>query len=79
MVLSTARTEEEQVVMADKGPYISAILYEAKDIDKAFADATWAGMESVQAPAEDELTGRRLARLREPSGNLIQLRESVVA
>jgi catechol 2,3-dioxygenase-like lactoylglutathione lyase family enzyme len=79
MVLSTARTEEEQAVMADKGPYISAILYEAKDIEKAFEDATWAGMEAVQAPAEDELTGWRLARLREPSGNLIYLREAVAA
>jgi predicted enzyme related to lactoylglutathione lyase len=79
MVLSTARTEEERAVMADKGPHISAILYEAMDIEKAFEDATWAGMEPVQAPAEDELTGRRLARLREPSGNIIYLREPVAA
>jgi hypothetical protein len=49
------------------------------DIEKAFEDATWAGMEPVQAPAEDELTGRRLARLREPSGNIIYLREPVAA
>jgi predicted enzyme related to lactoylglutathione lyase len=79
MVLSSALTEEEQAIMADKGPYISAILYEAKDIDKAFEDATWAGMSAVQAPTDDDSTGWRLARLREPSGNLIYLRQTVAA
>jgi predicted enzyme related to lactoylglutathione lyase len=76
MVLSTARTEEEKASQASTGPYVSAILYEAKDLDRAFEDATWAGMEEVSAPAEDELTGVRMARLREPSGNLIHLRQA---
>lgn len=75
MVLSTARTEDEKVSLASTGPYISAILYEAQDIDQAFEDATWAGMEAVSAPAEDEWTGVLMARLREPSGNLIHLRQ----
>jgi len=76
MVLSNARTEEEKAALTSTGPYVSAILYEAKDIDRAFEDATWAGMEMVSAPAEDKLTGVRMARLREPSGNLIHLRQA---
>ena len=62
--------------MAGKGPYISAILYEAKDIERAFADGEWAGMEAIAAPAEDPLTGLKTAKLREPSGNLVELREA---
>jgi uncharacterized glyoxalase superfamily protein PhnB len=54
-------------------------LYEAKDLDRAFEDATWAGMKTVSAPAEDELTGVRMARLREPSGNLIHIRQAASA
>ena len=76
MVLSTARTEEEKASLAGTGPYVSAILYEAKDLDRAFEDATWAGMEEVSPPAQDEWTGVRMARLREPSGNLIHLRQA---
>jgi catechol 2,3-dioxygenase-like lactoylglutathione lyase family enzyme len=76
MVLSNARTEEERTELADKGPFISAILYEAQDINRAFEDARWAGMEEVSAPTEDDWTGLRTARLREPSGNLIHLQEA---
>jgi predicted enzyme related to lactoylglutathione lyase len=74
MVLSNAMSEEQKAILSDKGPYISAIIYEAADIEGAFEDATWAGMEAVSPPAEDELTGISTAWLREPSGNLIQLR-----
>ena len=76
MILSTAHTEEEKESLASTGPYVSAILYEAKDIDQAVEDAIWAGMEEVSAPAQDEWTGVRMARLREPSGNLIHLRQA---
>jgi uncharacterized glyoxalase superfamily protein PhnB len=76
MVLCTARTEEEKASLASTGPYVSAILYEAKDLDRAFEDAAWAGMEEVSSPAPDEWTGVRMARLREPSGNLIHLRQA---
>jgi catechol 2,3-dioxygenase-like lactoylglutathione lyase family enzyme len=76
MVLRTARGDEERAAMAGKGPYISAILYEAKDVERAFADGEWAGMEAIAAPAEDPLTGLKTAKLREPSGNLVELREA---
>jgi catechol 2,3-dioxygenase-like lactoylglutathione lyase family enzyme len=79
MILSNARSEEEKAALANTGPYISAILYEAKDLDRAVEDGEWAGMEIVAAPAKDELTGRRTARLREPSGNLIELHEAAAA
>jgi len=74
MVLSNAFSDEEKSILEGKGPYISAIIYEANNIQQAYEDATWAGMEAVSDPAEDSLTGIRTAWLREPSGNLIQLR-----
>jgi catechol 2,3-dioxygenase-like lactoylglutathione lyase family enzyme len=79
MILSTARSEEEKAALADTGPFIGAIIYEAKDLDRALEDGEWAGMEIVAAPAMDELTGKRTARLREPSGNLIELYEAAAA
>jgi len=74
MILSTANSAEEKAQLKEKGPFISAIVYEASDLDKAWEDAQWAGMGSVSSPHKDELSGTRMARLREPSGNLIYLR-----
>ena len=79
MVLSTARSDEEKAILREKGPFITSIMYEAKDLDQAFGDATWAGMEAVSDPAPDALTGIRCARLREPSGNLIDLYQAAAA
>ena len=76
MILSDAQTDEEKVSLAKTGPYISAILYEALDLDRAVEDAEWAGMEVVSGIGTDEHSGARMARLREPSGNLIHLREA---
>jgi len=79
MVLSTARSDEEKAILSVKGPFITSIMYEAKDLDQAFGDATWAGMEVVNEPAPDATTGLRCARLREPSGNLIDLYQAAAA
>lgn len=76
MILSDASTDEEKASLAKTGPYISAILYEALDLDRAVEDAEWAGMEVVSGIGTDENNGVRMARLREPSGNLIHLREA---
>ena len=76
MILSDASTDEEKASLAKTGPYISAILYEALDLDRAVEDAEWAGMEVVSGIDSDEHSGVRMARLREPSGNLIHLREA---
>ncbi len=76
MILSDAQTDEEKASLAKTGPYISAILYEALDLDRAVEDAEWAGMEVVSGIGTDEHSGARMARLREPSGNLIHLREA---
>jgi len=76
MFLSDASTDEEKASLEKTGPYISAILYEALDLDRAVKDAEWAGMEVVSGIGTDELSGARMARLREPSGNLIHLREA---
>jgi catechol 2,3-dioxygenase-like lactoylglutathione lyase family enzyme len=76
MILSDAQTDEEKASLAKTGPYISAILYEALDLDRAVEDAEWAGMEVVSGIGSDEHSGARMARLREPSGNLIHLREA---
>ena len=62
--------------MALHGPYISAIIYQATDVQRAWDDALWAGMEELQAPQTDPLTGLLCAYLREPcGGNAIMLTE----
>jgi catechol 2,3-dioxygenase-like lactoylglutathione lyase family enzyme len=76
MVLSTPRNDEEKAALAKTGPYISTIIYEAKNLEQACGDAEWAGMHLVAAPVEDERTRVQTALLREPSGNLIELRQA---
>ena len=62
------------------GPYISSIVYQAQDLQRAWDDALWAGLEALQAPTMDEVTGVKTAYLREPcGGNSIMLREPLAA
>lgn len=75
MTLTTARTPEEKAGYEKHGALISSIMYQAKDVRRAFEDAVWAGMEAIAEPAVDSLTGALTARLREPSGNEVTLRE----
>ena len=75
-ILSNARLAHEKAHFEDHGPYISAIVYQAKDVQRAYQDAVWAGMEPLSEPAVDPLTGALTAYLKEPcGGNAILLRE----
>lgn len=75
-VLENARHSHEKTHLAKHGPYISAILYQAKDVDRAYEDALWAGMKELSAPDKDPMTGLMTARLAEPCGsNVITLTE----
>jgi 4-hydroxyphenylpyruvate dioxygenase-like putative hemolysin len=75
-LLQNARTDFEKQHMAEHGPYISAIIYQAKNVQRAFEDGLWAGMVELQKPARDALTGLVTAYLREPCGsNVIMLTE----
>jgi len=75
-ILQSARHDFEKEHMAKHGPYISSIIYQAKDVMRAWEDALWAGMEALQEPAVDPLTGLLTAHLREPcGGNGIMLTE----
>lgn len=75
-ILQNARKDFEKTHMTEHGPYISAIIYQAKDVQRAWDDALWAGMEELQAPQVDELTGQLTAYLREPcGGNALMLTE----
>ena len=75
-VLHSARHEFEKRHQEEHGPYISSILYQAKNVERAFEDAVWAGMEEVQKPAKDPCTGLVTAFLREPcGGNMLTLTE----
>lgn len=75
-ILQNARHDFEQEQMAEHGPYISSIIYQARDIDRAYEDAVWAGMEALRGIDTDPLTGLRTAYLREPcGGNVIMLTE----
>ena len=78
-ILTNARLTHEKTHYQDHGPYISAIVYQAKDVQRAYQDALWAGMESLSEPAVDPLTGALTAYLREPcGGNAILLREPFI-
>ena len=75
-VLQTARQEFEKSHREAHGPYISSIIYQAADVQRAFDDATWAGMKALAAPERDGVTGALTAYLQEPCGdNVILLRE----
>lgn len=75
-VLHNARYDFEKSHMAEHGPYISSIIYQAKNVERAWQDALWAGMSELQAPAKDPLTGLQTAYLREPcGGNVLTLTE----
>jgi 4-hydroxyphenylpyruvate dioxygenase-like putative hemolysin len=75
MVLATPRSSEERATLDRTGPYISAIVYQALDVEQAFEDAVAAGLTALEQPSEDPLMRALTARLREPSGNEILLRE----
>jgi len=74
-VLATPSHPAEHELLAQHGPCISSVLYQATDVDMAYADAVSAGFEGLDAPALDDRLGVRTGYLREPSGNLIQVRE----
>ncbi len=75
-VLQNARKDFEVEHMAEHGPYISSIIYQAKDVQKAYDDAIWAGMKELQAPEVDSLNGLLTAYFREPcGGNVLMFTE----
>ncbi|KPJ81336.1 MAG: glyoxalase [Gammaproteobacteria bacterium SG8_30] len=74
-VLSQARTAAEKDGVAQHGPHIASILYQAQDVKRAWDDALWAGMQAIAEPAKDPVTGALTGYLREPVGNMITLRE----
>jgi 4-hydroxyphenylpyruvate dioxygenase-like putative hemolysin len=74
--LQNARQDFEKSHMAEHGPYISAIVYQARHVQRAFDDALWAGMKELRAPHVDPLTGVLTAYLLEPcGGNVLMLTE----
>ena len=75
-VLHNARHDFEKEHLDKHGPYISSIIYQAKDVNRAWEDALWAGMKELSAPEKDPLTGLETAYLREPcGGNVLALTE----
>lgn len=79
-ILQAARHEFQTAQLAKHGPHISSIVYQAKDLQRAYDDALWAGMECLQEPIVDEATGAVTAYLKEPcGGNAIMLREPFAA
>jgi predicted enzyme related to lactoylglutathione lyase len=78
-VMATPSIDAERELMDRHGPVISSVLYQANDLDQAWKDAVTAGFEDIAAPAFDDRIGARTAYLREPSGNLVQVRERLAA
>ncbi len=76
LILQNARTEHQENHQAQHGPYISAVIYQAKNVQRAYEDALWAGMKDLQAPEIDPLTGLLTAYVLEPcGGNALMLTE----
>jgi catechol 2,3-dioxygenase-like lactoylglutathione lyase family enzyme len=75
-VLHNARHDFEKAHLQEHGPYISSIIYQAKNVKRAWEDALWAGMQELKAPTTDPLTGLTTGYLREPcGGNVLTLTE----
>ena len=75
MILAEPRSDAERAEYERHGPLIGGIDYQAVDFERAYPDALAAGFTEVSAPAVDPRTGFATAVLREPSGNLVHLRE----
>ena len=75
MILAEPTTDAERAEYAKHGALIGGIDYQAVDFERAYPDALAAGFTQISAPAVDSRTGFATAVLREPSGNLVQLRE----
>jgi catechol 2,3-dioxygenase-like lactoylglutathione lyase family enzyme len=75
MILAEPASEAELAEYDKHGALIGAIDYQAVAFDRAYPDALAAGFAEVSAPALDARIGLNTAVLREPSGNLINLRE----
>jgi len=78
-VLATPSTDAERRMMDRHGPVISSVLYQAADVDSAWAAAVAAGFGEISAPERDDRIGVRTGYLREPSGNIVQVREPLSA
>jgi catechol 2,3-dioxygenase-like lactoylglutathione lyase family enzyme len=75
-LLQNARTDDQKARFEQRGPYISEVIYQAKDVQRAWDDALWAGFEALQEPAVDPVTGLLTAYLLEPCGkNTVMLTE----
>ena len=68
-VLQNARHDFEKSKADAHGAHIASILYQAKDVQRAWEDALWAGMKPLMEPHVDTLTGLLTAYLSEPCGN----------
>jgi 4-hydroxyphenylpyruvate dioxygenase-like putative hemolysin len=75
MIMAAPATSEEQALMERHGPCISGANYQAVDLERADADAVAAGFERISDLEIDSRTGLRTSMFREPSGNLVYLRE----
>jgi 4-hydroxyphenylpyruvate dioxygenase-like putative hemolysin len=74
-VLATPDNDAEAELVDRHGPCISTALYQAVDVAGAYADAVSSGFQEVSAPSLDSRTKVLSCTLREPSGNLVQIRE----
>jgi hypothetical protein len=75
MIMAAPESGAERALMEEHGPCISGANYQAIDLERADRDAIAAGFERVSELAVDPRTGLLTSMFREPSGNLVYLRE----
>lgn len=78
-VMATPHTEAERAMVDRHGPVISSVMYQAGDVEMAWRDAVAAGFEPLEAPIHDDRHDCITGYVREPSGNLVQIRERLAA
>jgi catechol 2,3-dioxygenase-like lactoylglutathione lyase family enzyme len=77
MILAEPESDPERELFRRHGPVIGGVNHQAVDLERADLDAEAAGFERLGELALDERTGLRTSTFREPSGNLLYLREAL--
>lgn len=76
LILQNPQTPDQRSRFETHGPYISDILYQAYDLQRAWDDAIWAGFKPLYELSIDPVTNLKTAYLLEPcGGNVVRLTE----
>jgi hypothetical protein len=79
LTMATPSTPLEMAVFKRHGYSIAGLTYQALDVAGAYEDGIASGLVGAAEPAMDPRTGLLTAHLREPNGNLLEIRAALAA